>query len=426
MFGSEILEVAIGVIFVFLLVSVICTAIREGMESFLKTRAAYLEHGIREMLHDRGAVGIARSFFTHPLINSLYAGNYVPGTGAERPSPLAHGGSLPTYIPTRNFALALMDIAARGPAGAPGSSDGSSPVLSLANVRANVLNIENAAVQRILLTAIDTAQGDMDKCVANLAAWYDSGMDRVSGAYKRATQKVLFFIGLFVAIALNVNPLAIANYLYHDDSARAAVVARAEAAVRDSSYVNGTKKYSAARAELDSLRLPIGWAGAHFWFASPKPDTSAAAKGAPAIAPARNPWDDFFSPLIGWIITAMAATLGAPFWFDILNKVMVVRSTVKPHEKSPEESSEDRQSDASNESIAKGDVGANTHAVGAGADVTPGGTAAVPGGAPLVQPVASAPPPGDNEATVDGCDVVAAPDEHTSDEELPAATGGVA
>ncbi len=430
MFGSEILEVAIGVIFVFLLVSVICTAIREGMESFLKTRAAFLERGIREMLHDRGAVGIARTFYTHPLINSLYADNYTPQSATEPLSPLAHGGTLPTYIPTRNFVLALMDIAARGPTGAPGSTDASSPVLSLATVRANVLNIENAPVQRILLTAIDTAQGDMDKAVANIGAWYDSGMDRISGAYKRATQKVLFFIGLFVAIALNVNPLTIADYLYHNDSARAAVVARAEAAARDSSYVNGTKKYASARAELDSLRLPIGWAGAHFWWSDvelPWSDKdSTAARRAPSIAPARNPWDDIFSPFIGWIITAMAATLGAPFWFDILNKVMVVRSTVKPHEKSPEESSEDRQSDASKAAIAKGDVGANTHAVGAGADVAASGAAGAPPAAPLVQPVASASASSDPEATVDGCDVVAEPDEHTSDEQLPAAMGGVA
>jgi hypothetical protein len=35
--------------------------------------------------------------------------------------------------------------------------------------------------------------------------------------------------------------------------------------------------------------------------------------------------------------------MGAPFWFDLLNKIMVVRSTVKPKEKSPEEASEDRQ-----------------------------------------------------------------------------------
>ena len=34
--------------------------------------------------------------------------------------------------------------------------------------------------------------------------------------------------------------------------------------------------------------------------------------------------------------------LGAPFWFDVLNKFMVIRATVKPREKSPDEASEDR------------------------------------------------------------------------------------
>ena len=34
--------------------------------------------------------------------------------------------------------------------------------------------------------------------------------------------------------------------------------------------------------------------------------------------------------LTGWLITTLALSLGAPFWFDTLNKFMVVRSTVKP------------------------------------------------------------------------------------------------
>ena len=50
--------------------------------------------------------------------------------------------------------------------------------------------------------------------------------------------------------------------------------------------------------------------------------------------------------VIGWFITAFAISLGAPFWFDILNKIMVIRSTVKPFEKSPPEGSEDRQPQA--------------------------------------------------------------------------------
>jgi hypothetical protein len=47
--------------------------------------------------------------------------------------------------------------------------------------------------------------------------------------------------------------------------------------------------------------------------------------------------------VIGWLITALAISLGSAFWFDTLNKIIVIRSTVKPHEKSQEEASEDRQ-----------------------------------------------------------------------------------
>jgi len=46
---------------------------------------------------------------------------------------------------------------------------------------------------------------------------------------------------------------------------------------------------------------------------------------------------------VGLPVTTLAAMLGAPFWFDVLNKIMVIRATVKPHEKSREEGSEDRQ-----------------------------------------------------------------------------------
>ena len=84
MFGSRILEVAIGIIFIFLLVSMICSAIREGIESWVKSRAAFLEHGIRELLHDRHAVGIARSLYTHPLVYGLYASEYEPRTSTRR------------------------------------------------------------------------------------------------------------------------------------------------------------------------------------------------------------------------------------------------------------------------------------------------------------------------------------------------------
>src|SRR4051812_9375733 len=367
MFGSEILEVGIGLVFIFLLLSVLCTAVREGLDGWLKTRAAFLEQGIREMLHDKDAVGLARTFYTHPIIYGLYASPYVPRSSKKRPSALARGEGLPSYIPSRNFAVAILDIAARGPETQLGASNGTSPKLTLEAVRAGVHNLENGPVQRMLLTAIDTSQNDLDRTVANIAAWYDSAMDRVSGAYKRATQKIIFFAGLALAVGLNVNPITIADYLYRSDSARAAIVAQAEAATRDSSFVRagavGTPQYRAARSALDSLRLPIGWDGVDFGIGTSIKTVTVGGQRR-AIVVHRGWWDYLFVPLAGWLITAFAATLGAPFWFDILNKVMVIRSTVKPHEKSPEESSDDRQSSKDRATVDAGAVGEGAQAIG--------------------------------------------------------------
>src|SRR5262245_45439955 len=112
MFGSAILEVAIGLIFIYLLVSVTCSAVRETVEALLKTRAAYLEYGIRRILHDPEAQGIAKSLYNHPLVFALFTGEYKPIASDKRWQ--IFGRNLPSYIPAKNFALALMDLAARG------------------------------------------------------------------------------------------------------------------------------------------------------------------------------------------------------------------------------------------------------------------------------------------------------------------------
>lgn len=324
MFGSEILDVAIGMIFVFLLISVICSAVREGIEALMKTRAAYLEYGIRELLHDVEAKGIAGSLYNHPLIRGLFPGKYTPG-GTSKPRFYNGGAKLPSYIPAENFATALMDIAARGPDTNAASGAPTSTEISLDTIRANIQNINNPAVQRIILAALDSAQGDLNKARAHIMAWFDSGMDRISGWYKRLTQWMIFSIGLAVAIAFNINTFSIVNHLYKNEAARSVLVEQAKGI---STGPIDSLNHEEALKKLDSLNLPIGWS--------------------PQTAPPKNEklpaWIAAWIALFfGWLVTALAASMGAPFWFDMLNKVMVIRSTVKPHEKSPEEASEDRQ-----------------------------------------------------------------------------------
>lgn len=428
MFGSNILDVAIGVIFVFALVSIICAAIREGIEAWLKTRAAYLERGIRELLHDPKAVGLARSFYEHPLIYSLYSGDYRPKPpsrsdpaqpGARRSDPplLERGENLPSYIPSRNFALALMDIAARGPDGSANSGP-TSPKISIAAIRANVMYIPNVRVRRAVLTAVDTANDDIDRARQSLEDWYDGAMDRVSGWYKRSTQQILFLIGLFVAVVMNVNVITVADYLNRDDAARAAFVAAAQRATKDT-----TPDYDAARRQVDSLSLPIGWSRG---WGTPRQGVTLKNSGCRAWAECKSwlsddllrgefLWNSVIGPIFGLLLTAFAATLGAPFWFDVLNKVMVIRSTVKPHEKSPEEASEDRQDPKKQET---GKEIVVTKEEKPKEDATP-----------PVTPAVVVPDRGDVESDVDSCQVIAAGAAAgitTTDENLPAASGGVA
>jgi hypothetical protein len=332
MFDSDILEVVIGVVFVFVLVSTICSAGRESLEAWLKTRASYLEFAIRELLQDKPGTGLARQFFEHPLIYGLYFGQYTPGKCTEKPRPWRRGKNLPSYIPARSFAVALLDLVARGPKSSTTeiAATFASPLTS-EQLRTSVARIQNPAVQRALLVAIDASRNDLDRLRENIEAWYDSTMDRVSGWYKRSTQWILFWIALLIAVGANINTITVADYLFRHDTVRSAIVAQAEKAAAAGQAASAS--YEQTKQQLEDLHLPIGWSNG--W-------------GAPLTRLERrsddlSPWNDVFGPLIGWLITAFAATLGASFWFDLLNKIMVIRSTVKPHEKSPEEGSEDRR-----------------------------------------------------------------------------------
>jgi hypothetical protein len=417
------LEIAIGVIFVFLLVSLIASAIRELIEAKLKTRAAYLEQGLRELLNDpAGTKGLARAVFEHPLIFGLYASGYEPTGDPEpgtkndvkhaengitvsnlKPAMLARGGTLPSYIPSRSIAVALLDLAARGARTDAVSGDPDAPPLTLAAARANVANLGDPFIQRVVLAAIDDARGDMASAQANLMAWFDAGMERVSGWYKRSTHWILFWIGLGLAVGLNINTLRIIDYLSRNPTARAVIVEQARAATADTAFVR--QSGAEARAALDSLHLPIGWASG--W-------------GAPSTGEigARGPlWGGIFAPILGWLITALAATVGAPFWFDLLKKVMVVRSTVAP--KGTDRRSAEPAPVPQMGAVSPG-VGDDVHAAGARA-VSSMATATAP-------PIPALRPVNDRELAVDACDVdFSAEGPHiTRDDELPAAEGGVA
>ena len=110
MFGSAILEVAIGLVLVYLLLSLVCSAIQESLEAWLKIRASHLEMGLRELLQDSEGTELVRDLYNHPMIFGLFRGEYDPAKVRGN-----FTSNLPTYIPPANFAVALIDTLVRGP-----------------------------------------------------------------------------------------------------------------------------------------------------------------------------------------------------------------------------------------------------------------------------------------------------------------------
>lgn len=367
MFNSETLEVAIGMTFLFLLMSLICTGIKEWIEGIFKWRAMDLERGLRTLLDDE-AGKLTAYLYAHPMVSSLYQGrydpahlapnrltNWIPGVSHAQQMPWSLRRNLPSYIPAGHFATALIDLVARGPADVDGESAPHGP-LTIAQLRERAAALQSPFLRRTLLTAIDHCDGDLKQLSTQLQTWFDGAMDRASGWYKRRTQTVLFALGIGAAAVLNVDALYVMGRLTADKTLRetvvAAAAARQEAASAPAAAASGTPAAvglataKRAREELENVGMPLGWREVGHGPAAP---TTSLRGYVPMQMCQLNVAQDcqasHYSVLrvvLGWLVTAFAVMLGAPFWFDLLNKFMVIRSTVKPREKSREAGSEDR------------------------------------------------------------------------------------
>lgn len=311
--GLEIVDVVIGLTLVYLLLASICSLLRERVEALLKTRAVNLERGIRELLDDPGGTGLTALLYAHPLVFGLFEGQYEPGKIKPKTGLMPVGTKLPSYIPARNFAQALLDVVARHGAPAPDAAGG--PGLDLLRDAAGQLG--NPMVQRMIESAVDASNGQLDQVRQNLEHWFNSAMDRLSGQYRRRSQSLILWISLLVAVVVNANTLTMVERLSVDPSLRQALVQQAGSTAKPQ---DGAPQWQT----LGRLGLPLGWAGG--W---PGPSGDPLAVPPPTDQTWDTLWYYVLHPLLGLLLTAFAVSLGAPFWFDALNRFVSLRSTLK-------------------------------------------------------------------------------------------------
>lgn len=315
---STILEVAISLVFVYCLLSLICTAAGEFISRIFAMRSNNLAEGIRNLLNEPGADDIAEKIYKHPLISGL-AKNGLIDNGLNwlaeklKINKKLYWG-LPSYIPPRMFVIALLDVVA------PGESTKSIDLTTLRSLVKDSKTI-NDKTRTALLALIDSSTGELKDLHKDIENWFDGTMERISGWYKRNIQTVVLVLALAIVLVANADTLMLANHFAQDSSLRASYVASAER-LSDSSIPTSNVSFNDTVYAIEQLRMmPLDW--------TKEPCN-------PLNLSCGGDW--LLKKMFGLIITVFALSLGAPFWFDILNKLMNLRGTGKkpPESKSPQ------------------------------------------------------------------------------------------
>ena len=302
LFNSTVLDVMIGLAFVYLLLSLLCTTVNEWVAGILKTRSKTLQEGIRHLLDDQplGDTHFLDAFYQHPVIAGM-----------------VRDGGHPSYLAAQTFSTAVMDLVTptvKGP-------------ITLQNLVEGVNALPDGDVKKALVALVGNAGGDLGKAQQNVERWFDDAMDRVSGWYKRTVQKWTVVIAVVVTVLANADTMNIAKQLWVDPTLRSAVVEQAKQRAQmprptgSVEYVdkNDPLKPTATVTPGDQLTgeesatlgRMIGWTRA-------------------SLQADLLGW---LQRILGWIFTAIAVSLGAPFWFDTLNRIINLRNAGKAPEK---------------------------------------------------------------------------------------------
>lgn len=294
---STILNVVVSLLFLYLLLSMMASIVQELVAGYTNARGRALKAAIGHLLDDPDYKGLAHLLYGHKLVSSLLP----PGMDVAVPAWLARlapflKARLPSYIPKDVFADALIDILDRK------------------------TELGNGMVHQGIVTLWHGAGHERAAFRDKLMDWYESCGERHGGLYKRRAQARLLVYGMIIAVGLNVDTLQIANYLWSSgNAAKSAAIAKqaADFYAATAGTVGGedgggndanAKKLAEIYGDVAKMELPIGWKNSSL--------TAIAAEIGNDVSPGR---------IVGWLMTALAISLGSQFWFDLLGKVIGLR-----------------------------------------------------------------------------------------------------
>jgi len=291
MFGM--LEVVISIIFVMLLLSLLATTIMELLSSLLAMRGKNLEEALRNMLASTDISGTVLERFKS---NSLYR-QLSQRYGEKRRNP--------SYMSAASFQSVLFDVILDGE--------------KVDKLIDKIEELPDADLKNVLKQLLNDSEYELDDFKNRIQGWYDDVMDRATGWYKRSTQKIIVVVGLLIAIVFNADTIAIYERLESDPESLQQIVEMAEAYVGKNTPDQVTRVTPTFDQQLDEVRRLIN-------------DEIGEARSPLGLGWSSFTWSDLspsgvVTKILGWIVTALAISLGAPFWFDLLKKLVNIRNS---------------------------------------------------------------------------------------------------
>lgn len=308
---DAILEVAIGLVLTWLIISVATVEVQNIINKIFNRRGKFLEQAILDMF--RGEEEFVEAFYEQPVIKALYKKNFFG-------KPIK-----PDYIPNEAFAEALFEMFVN-----LGTEEGKLPedTVSLERViaqieKVNAQNPELGYFAKRLIPELDitesiaklrTTKDKVAEFKNNAESWFNNSMTKASFWYKDNAKTFALIIGIILAAVFNVDSIQITEQLWREPTLRQSLVAQAQVA----DETTGPKSVAELEAYYKDLDLPVGWERDQL--------------------PVRWGW---VSKVIGILISGLAAMQGAPFWFDMLKKLLRFKdgesnsSTSQPAETAP-------------------------------------------------------------------------------------------
>jgi hypothetical protein len=354
MSGFPILDLVVGIIFVYFLLSIVSSSMIEIVLTATRLRGKMLKAWLLAIFDKEITVGKNKMPLGQAIMDHC-------GTTALSPA-----GAAPSYIDAKNFTSALLEKVLHDPddpESIPSDIDEVIAGLKKSEILPNEIKgilIGYAQQTKDTYKSVSTKiTGELEMFNAKVENWYDTNMDRVSGALKmRHTRRITLWVAIVIVVFMNADTISIAQYLYKNPAARTEMATQAYAAANSDSVKaqvqqlilrNNKRKAEAITADsLKGIKQETDSATKAADTMSMKQLTDSISAQIVTIKSTKAALDDaiplgwnnhvfftaedkfsiwlVFSKLAGLAMTVLAIMMGAPFWFDVLNKISNMRS----------------------------------------------------------------------------------------------------